>query len=49
MDKKRRPDIPAACPAWLKEIMKACWHATPKKRPTFDQIVERLAVIKGSL
>jgi len=46
-DKKRRPDIPATCPPWLRELMKACWNPTPKKRPTFDQIVERLALCKG--
>lgn len=48
-DKKRRPDIPSSCPSWLRELMKACWHPIPKKRPTFEQIVERLAGCKASV
>ena len=41
-DKKKRPALPAGLHPLLRELIKACWSATPKKRPTFAQIVQQL-------
>ena len=41
-DKKRRPALPPGLHPLLRELIKACWSATPKKRPTFAQIVQQL-------
>jgi Protein tyrosine and serine/threonine kinase len=43
----RRPQLPASaaalCPV-LTQLMEDCWHPVPEQRPTFKQIVDRLAV-----
>lgn len=41
-DKKKRPTLPAGLHPLLRELIRACWSATPKKRPTFAQIVQQL-------
>lgn len=41
-DKKKRPALPAGLHPLLRELIRACWSATPKKRPTFAQIVQQL-------
>jgi hypothetical protein len=37
--------VPAACPREILVLMQECWDADPQKRPTFPQILERLAKI----
>jgi hypothetical protein len=37
-----RPKIPSHCPASLKTLMDDCWNSDPTKRPSFEQIVQRL-------
>ncbi|EPR64463.1 protein kinase domain-containing protein [Toxoplasma gondii GAB2-2007-GAL-DOM2] len=40
-----RPDltrIPADCPPSLLELMKACWHQSPARRPSFQTITQIL-------
>lgn len=34
-----RPDIPETCPAKLKALIRACWDADPKRRPSFEKII----------
>jgi hypothetical protein len=40
--KGRRPTIPADCPAIYKNLLEACWHDDPTKRPSFSQIMHEL-------
>lgn len=40
--KGRRPTVPADCPLIYKDILTACWHDEPAKRPTFAEIVNNL-------
>ncbi|MDP2436532.1 MAG: protein kinase [archaeon] len=34
-----RPPVPDSCPAKLKALIRACWDADPKRRPSFDKII----------
>jgi serine/threonine protein kinase len=34
------PTIPETCDPFIRDLMLACWHPEPAKRPTFDQICE---------
>eukprot|EP01127_Copromyxa_protea_P000452 TRINITY_DN1036_c0_g1_i1.p1 TRINITY_DN1036_c0_g1~~TRINITY_DN1036_c0_g1_i1.p1 ORF type:complete len:1863 (-),score=380.38 TRINITY_DN1036_c0_g1_i1:23-5611(-) len=34
-----RPEIPADCPAEYSSLIKKCWAADPKTRPTFNNII----------
>jgi serine/threonine protein kinase len=43
----RRPAVPADCPKGFKKLMKACWHADAKKRPTMEHVVEQLEAMVG--
>lgn len=38
----RRPVIPPECPASVKSLILACWHANPSKRPDFASILATL-------
>jgi serine/threonine protein kinase len=38
-----RPDIPESVPAPARALIKDCWAADPDDRPTFEEIVIRLA------
>ncbi|XP_072043659.1 uncharacterized protein [Amphiura filiformis] len=35
-----QPDIPATCPKVLAEIMRCCWNANPRRRPTIQDILQ---------
>jgi len=51
-DQKQRPKLPAKaanCPEFLSSIIKACWAHEPKKRPTFEQIVEKLSLQQSTM
>jgi hypothetical protein len=37
-----RPTIPSTCPRKLRKLIKKCWHQDPRKRPTFQRIVDKL-------
>lgn len=37
-----RPTIPSHCPAPLREIIQDCWHDDPEKRPTMENVLDRL-------
>jgi serine/threonine protein kinase len=38
-----RPELPANTPEGLLEFIRICWHQTPELRPSFPQIVFKLA------
>ncbi|XP_078446510.1 uncharacterized protein LOC144715461 [Wolffia australiana] len=38
-----RPEIPAGCPPPLAALMRSCWHADPRRRPTFSHILSVLS------
>ncbi|KAL6066019.1 Serine/threonine-protein kinase drkD [Balamuthia mandrillaris] len=44
-----RPEIPAACPPKLAELIKKCWHADPQVRPSFQAILESKILDDGLL
>lgn len=46
-----RPEVPDDAPHILRDLCVECWHKNPKRRPTIDEIVERLtaAVSPSSL
>lgn len=35
----RRPQIPHDVPTEFKKMMKRCWHASPEKRPSMEEVV----------
>eukprot|EP00741_Cyanophora_paradoxa_P020547 tig00000227_g19834.t1 len=37
-----RPEVEAGWPEPLRALLAACWHADPARRPSFQQVVERL-------
>ncbi|KAJ1469524.1 kinase-like domain-containing protein, partial [Baffinella frigidus] len=37
-----RPPAPPNCPAPFWQLMEECWHGSPKKRPTFPQVLAQL-------
>jgi serine/threonine protein kinase len=43
----RRPAVPSDCPVAFKKMMKKCWHADAKKRPSMDDVVTQLDVLLG--
>jgi len=40
--KQERPVIPTGCPPQFAQLIRACWHADPKARPSFPSIVKLL-------
>lgn len=38
----RRPAIPNNCPPEFSKLMRKCWNADPKKRPTMEDVVAEL-------
>lgn len=42
-----RPHIPEDCPAFLQEIIRSCWQAKHRQRPTMHGIVKMLQEHKG--
>jgi len=40
LNKGERPAIPEHCPKKLKILIENCWSADPKKRPSFQQILD---------
>ena len=48
--KGMRPMFPGTCPPNnVREVIKDCWRADPKERPTFEEIIERLEPIVNRL
>ncbi|CAM6064853.1 unnamed protein product [Sphagnum tenellum] len=45
----KRPNLPPDCPARLSGLIKRCWHADPRLRPSFPDICTELRYIKGLL
>eukprot|EP00741_Cyanophora_paradoxa_P020987 tig00021319_g20261.t1 len=41
-----RPKIPSNCDPAYRDLIKDCWATNPAARPTFDEIVKRLAKFK---
>lgn len=41
----KRCTIPAATPLPMKELISACWHGDPEKRPTAAELIIRLSLI----
>ncbi|AVL94173.1 putative serine/threonine protein kinase receptor [Megavirus vitis] len=41
--KGTRPQIPGDCPPEMTELIKSCWHAKAKKRPTMEQVIKKLS------
>lgn len=44
----RRPAIPKDCSPNFKKLMKKCWHAEAKARPSIEEVVAQLESILGS-
>eukprot|EP00270_Netrium_digitus_P011444 TRINITY_DN3641_c0_g3_i1.p1 TRINITY_DN3641_c0_g3~~TRINITY_DN3641_c0_g3_i1.p1 ORF type:complete len:655 (-),score=150.28 TRINITY_DN3641_c0_g3_i1:80-1966(-) len=44
-----RPEIPANCPDWLRQLMQKCWARDPEARPTFAQVLSQLAAVEESV
>ncbi|KAG5261557.1 hypothetical protein AALO_G00285630 [Alosa alosa] len=42
VEKHERPTVPSSCPASFAELMRKCWHAEPKERPVFKQVMSTL-------
>lgn len=42
VEKHERPTVPSSCPASFAELMRKCWHAEPKERPVFKQVLSTL-------
>ena len=45
MSKGKRPDIPDDMPRQYRDLMEACWHQKPEKRPPFTEILDCLKAI----
>jgi len=45
----KRPNLPPDCPAPLSGLIKQCWHADSRLRPSFPDICTELRYIKGLL
>nr|UMO78490.1 Serine/threonine protein kinase [Pandoravirus belohorizontensis] len=43
----RRPPLPGDCPAALADLIQACWHAKPSKRPSMLDVIGALTTILG--
>jgi serine/threonine protein kinase len=43
-----RPTIPESCPKEMADLIKQCWSGSPKQRPSWDVIVERLENLLGA-
>ncbi|KAK5576661.1 hypothetical protein RB653_007805 [Dictyostelium firmibasis] len=41
-----RPTIPPECPTDMKQLITDCWNGDPKKRPSFNSILERLTLMQ---
>jgi serine/threonine protein kinase len=41
-----RPDLPDDCPHELKALIRECWSAMPKQRPSFPTICSKLKYLK---
>ena len=37
-----RPDLPKHCPRKVKNLLRACWHKDPAKRPPFTEILKMI-------
>ena len=37
-----RPDIPVSCPSVVGHLIESCWEGDPRKRPSFEDVLQRL-------
>jgi len=44
----KRPSIPATCHPQFENLIQLCWQDDPIERPSFDEILEELILIKKS-
>ncbi|XP_062514362.1 mitogen-activated protein kinase kinase kinase 20-like [Corticium candelabrum] len=44
-----RPLVPSKCPGDLRKLILDCWHANPKFRPAFPQVLSRLNSILNKI
>lgn len=44
-----RLPLPSCCPPGLEGLISACWHPDPEKRPSFDQVLNRIQVIRKDM
>eukprot|EP01120_Amphizonella_sp_Union-15-10_P007464 TRINITY_DN2523_c0_g1_i1.p1 TRINITY_DN2523_c0_g1~~TRINITY_DN2523_c0_g1_i1.p1 ORF type:complete len:420 (+),score=56.28 TRINITY_DN2523_c0_g1_i1:126-1262(+) len=42
VDRHKRPNLPKHLPPELTLLIKSCWHRAPSKRPSFQEIYEKL-------
>lgn len=47
VSKGDRPELNSTIPKSYQDLIKDCWSQNPEQRPTFDQIVDKLANDKG--
>eukprot|EP01094_Clydonella_sp_ATCC50884_P022511 TRINITY_DN5199_c0_g1_i1.p1 TRINITY_DN5199_c0_g1~~TRINITY_DN5199_c0_g1_i1.p1 ORF type:complete len:889 (-),score=160.18 TRINITY_DN5199_c0_g1_i1:230-2896(-) len=44
-----RPSISPGCQPRLRELIEACWHQEPSKRPAIDQVLQMIASISADV
>ncbi|GJP30899.1 hypothetical protein CLOM_g7303 [Closterium sp. NIES-68] len=49
VNKGTRPDISANIPVPLVQLMQACWHTNPDRRPPFSEVVQQLEAMQDAL
>ena len=42
VNKNERPPVPAAWSRQMKKLLRQCWHASPSKRPSMDDVVKMI-------
>ena len=47
VSKGDRPELNSTIPKSYKDLIENCWSQNPEKRPTFDQILDKLENDKG--
>merc|ERR1712167_131213 len=45
----KRPSVPKNVPDGYGGLMVSCWSQEPSSRPTFDEIIGRLELVRGAL
>eukprot|EP01114_Cavostelium_apophysatum_P017498 TRINITY_DN5214_c0_g1_i2.p1 TRINITY_DN5214_c0_g1~~TRINITY_DN5214_c0_g1_i2.p1 ORF type:complete len:403 (+),score=42.20 TRINITY_DN5214_c0_g1_i2:193-1401(+) len=46
VNENKREDIPDICPSALKNLISKCWHADPRERPSFEDVVAAIQRIE---
>ena len=44
-----RPALPAYTPVKLGELVEHCWHQSSEMRPTFEELIEVLPLVKAAI